>query len=125
MALRTVYLLATIMLMLSAGASASLVPTSFGFPVLSQFESASMFSRDDVASNDIEDMSIHFPVSEAIAAGATVNGMTWDYPMISQDSIKTQSFAHADFAQHGQVVRYSYPFVAVNSDYLPGFNFGF
>ena len=104
-------------------ASASLVPTSFGFPVIVQNGTTTAFNQDTAAATDLEHMAINFP---AAAQGTLGFGpVNLVFPSITQNVMKTQDVTHTNFAQTHKFAELAYPFVGVGPTSLPGFGFGF
>jgi len=129
-------------------AYASLVPTTFGFPVIVQNGSTSAFNQDTATATDFENVSINFPVfsndlvlgpsqfsngevQNAIEAQGLVSGnvlpfgpVNLAFPSITQTVEQTQNVTHTDFAQTNEFAEFAYPFVGVGPVALPGFGFG-
>ncbi len=126
-------------------ASANLVATSFGFPVIVQSGTTSAFNQDTAFAQDIEDLSIDFPVFgdgtvfgptagtigavDPIALSGTANVLPFGpvnlaFPSISQEVTQVQEVTHTDFAQTTESAEFAYPFVGVGAVALPGFGFG-
>jgi hypothetical protein len=125
-------------------ASANLVATSFGFPVIVQSGTTSAFNQDTAFATDFETLDIDFPVFTdnaelgAFAGTAAVDGVALTgtanvlpfgpvnlaFPSISQTVEQTQEVTHTDFAQTSEFAEFAYPFVGVGGCALPGFGFG-
>jgi hypothetical protein len=127
-------------------ASASLVSTSFGFPVIVQNGTTSAFNQDTATATDFEQLNIDFPIfGDGFELGASVGPVSTDglalgtgasanvlpfgpvnlaFPSISQTVEQTQEVTHTDFAQTSEFAEFSYPFVGVGDVALPGFGFG-
>ncbi len=131
--------------MVALPAYASLVPTTFGFPVIVQNGSTSAFNQDTATATDIENVSINFPaftnalqLGASVFNGGSISGVTGltsanvlpfgpvnlAFPSISQTVIQNQSVTHTDFAQTNEFAEFAYPFVGVGPVALPGFGFG-
>jgi hypothetical protein len=127
-------------------ATASLVATSFGFPVIVQNGSTTAFNQDTARATDFETIDIDIPVfSDGTELGASTfdDGTVGDvtgletanvlpfgpvnlaFPSISQTVLQTQDVTHTDFAQTNEFAEFSYPFESVGTTALPGFGFGF
>ena len=130
-------------------ASANLVSTTFGFPVIVQNGTTSAFNQDTATATDFENINIDFPISvDGTVLGSTVagSGVSADgvtlgtgassnvlpfgpvnlaFPSISQTVDQTQTVTHTDFAQTNEFAEFAYPFVGVGPVCLPGFGFGF
>jgi hypothetical protein len=128
-------------------ASANLVSTTFGFPVIVQNGSTCAFNQDYASATDYENIAIDFPVfGDGYTLGSTVGQVAADgvnigaggssnvlpfgpvnlaFPSISQTVDQTQTVTHCDFAQTNEFAEFSYPFVGVGDVSLPGFGFGF
>jgi len=128
-------------------ASANLVATTFGFPVIVQNGTTSAFNQDTATATDFETVNISVPITAdgidlgasvgplaadgvALGAGATSNVLPFGpvnlaFPSISQTVDQTQEVTHTDFAQTNEFAEFAYPFVGVGPVCLPGFGFGF
>jgi len=128
-------------------ASANLVATTFGFPVIVQNGTTSAFNQDTATATDFETINISIPITAdgidlgasvgplaadgvALGAGATANVLPFGpvnlaFPSISQTVAQTQEVTHTDFAQTNEFAEFAYPFVGVGPVCLPGFGFGF
>jgi hypothetical protein len=104
-------------------ASASLVPTSFGFPVIVQNGTTTAFNQDTAAATDLENVAISFPTATQGALG--FGPVNLAFPSITQNVLKTQAVTHTNFAQTNEFAEFAYPFVGVGPTSLPGFGFGF
>jgi len=129
--------------------TASLVSTTFGFPVIVQNGSTSAFNQDTATATDFENVSINFPAftndlvlgpsalnngiiatEDTAAVGvSTANVLPFGpvslaFPSISQTVDQTQEVTHTDFAQTNEFAEFAYPFVGVGDVSLPGFGFG-
>ncbi len=124
--MRTIGTLVVLALALAAfilPAYASLVPTSFGFPVIVQSGTTTAFNQDTAAATDLEATAINFPTStEGVLPFGAVN---LAFPSITQNVVQTQDVTHTDFAQTTENAEFAYPFVGVGCVSLPGFGFGF
>ncbi|BAI61757.1 conserved hypothetical protein [Methanocella paludicola SANAE] len=130
--------------LIAVPASANLVATSFGFPVIVQSGTTSAFNQDTAFASDFETLDIDFPVfTDGAELGATVGTAAVDgvslvgsanvlpfgpvnlaFPSISQTVEQTQEVTHTDFAQTNEFAEFAYPFVGVGAVALPGFGFG-
>jgi hypothetical protein len=130
--------------MITMPASANLVATSFGFPVIVQSGTTSAFNQDTAFATDFETLDINFPpfvgdtvlgplVGTAAVDGVSVAGtanvlpfgpVNLAFPSISQTVEQTQEVTHTDFAQTSETAEFAYPFVGVGPVCLPGFGFG-
>ena len=131
-------------------AYASLVPTTFGFPVIVQNGSTSAFNQDTANATDFEALNVNFPPSfdgvdlggTAVSGGVSVPGVLsaggsatfgalpfgpvdLGFPDVSQVVDQTQAVTHTDFSQTNEYAEFAYPFVAAGPASLPGFGFGF
>ena len=104
-------------------AYASLVPTSFGFPVIVQSGTTTAFNQDTAAAQDLENTNIAFPTAEEGTLG--FGPVNLAFPSITQNVAQTQDVTHTDFAQTNELAEFAYPFVGVGGVTLPGFGFGF
>jgi hypothetical protein len=127
-------------------ASASLVSTSYGFPVIVQNGTTSAFNQDTAFASDYEQMNIDFGIfGDGFNLGSSVGPITTDgltlgagassnvlpfgpvnlaFPSISQTVVQEQDVTHTDFAQTSEYASFAYPFVGVGDVALPGFGFG-
>ena len=125
-------------------ATANLVSTSFGFPVIVQSGTTSAFNQDTAFATDFETVDINFGIfNDDTSLGATVGDVALDgvsvsgssnvlpfgpvnlaFPSISQTVEQTQEVTHTDFAQTSESAEFAYPFVGVGPVALPGFGFG-
>ncbi len=125
-------------------ASANLVATSFGFPVIVQSGTTSAFNQDTATATDFETLDINFPVfgddfalgpvvgpfsAEGVSVSGTANVLPFGpvnlaFPSISQEVTQVQEVTHTDFAQTTESAEFAYPFVGVGAVALPGFGFG-
>ena len=103
--------------------SASLVPTSFGFPVIVQNGSTTAFNQDTAFAEDLENTAISFPTAEE--GTLDFGAVNLAFPSITQTSDQVQETTHTDFAQTNEFSEFAYPFVGVGATSLPGFGFGF
>ncbi len=103
-------------------ASAQLVPTSFGFPVIVQTGSTTAFTQDTANALDYENVDISFPT--AVEGTVPFGAVSLAFPSIHQTSVQTQSATHTDFSQTSEFSEFAYPFVGVGAAALPGFGFG-
>ncbi len=142
--LKTLALLALACTLFAYPVSASLVSTSFGFPVIVQNGTTSAFNQDTATATDFETVDINFPIfSDGTVLGSTTGTTTIDgitsvgtanvlpfgpvnlaFPSISQTVEQTQTVTHTDFAQTSEFAEFAYPFVGVGDVSLPGFGFG-
>jgi len=128
-------------------ASANLVATTFGFPVIVQNGTTSAFNQDTATATDFENVNISIPITAdgidlgasvgplaadgvALGKGATSNVLPFGpvnlaFPSITQTVDQTQDVTHTDFAQTNEFAEFAYPFVGVGPVSLPGFGFGF
>ncbi len=118
-----IVLLAVAVVAMTMPAYASLVPTSFGFPVIVQNGTTTAFNQDTAAATDLEATDISFPTAaEGVLPFGSVN---LAFPSITQNVVQTQDVTHTDFAQTTENAEFAYPFVGVGCVSLPGFGFGF
>lgn len=61
---------------LSASASASLMATQFGFPIMTQSGQSFTFNSDVASATDFESLNIDFPAFEGIMAGSGMPAST-------------------------------------------------
>jgi len=145
------FMLAAAIIISALPAFASLVPTTFGFPVIVQNGSTSAFNQDTATATDFENLSLKIPAfSNDLQLGGiamtgpnggnigsdqtqadnlkTVNVLPFGpvdlaFPSIHQDSLQVQNVTHTDFAQTNEFAEFAYPFVAAGPVSLPGFGF--
>ena len=116
-----VIILATAACLLATGATAQLIPTSFGFPVIVQSSNSVAFNQDTADAVDFQDVSITFPTA---CDGLPFGAVSLAFPSIHQTSLQTQSLTHTSFAQTNEFAEFAYPFVGVGGVGIPGFGFG-
>ena len=116
-------LLAVAVIAMTLPAYASLVPTSFGFPVIVQNGTTTAFNQDTAAATDLENTAINFPTAAEGTLG--FGPVSLAFPSITQNVCQTQDVTHTDFAQTSEFAEFAYPFVGVGPVALPGFGFGF
>ena len=117
----TVIMLATAACFFVFGASAQLIPTSFGFPTIVQSSNSVAFSQDTADALDFQDVSINFPT---VGGGLPFGAVSLAFPSIHQTSLQTQSVTHTSFVQTSEFAEFAYPFVGVGATGIPGFGFG-
>lgn len=131
-------------------ATANLVPTTFGFPVIVQNGSTTAFNQDVANASEFESFDLRIPAfgpgfdlggaaisggglavdGLTVGAGSTLNVLPFGlvnlaFPSIHQESLGVQNVSHTDFAQTNEFAEFAYPFVAAGPVALPGFGFGF
>lgn len=130
-------------------ATANLVSTSFGFPVIVQNGSTSAFNQATSTASDFENINIDFPVSDVLSSDGVTNNLdlgptvvTGDdgtvtsnvlpfgpvnlaFPSISQTVDQAQAVTQTSFSQTNEFAEFSYPFESVGDVSLPSFGFGF
>ncbi len=96
--------------------SASLVATSFGFPVIIQNGSTTAFNQNTAYAQDLEDVSISFPTStEGTVDFGAVN---LAFPTISQTVDQVQATTSTSFSQTNEFAEFAYPFTSVGDSAL-------
>ena len=103
--------------------SASLVATSFGFPVIVQNGTTTAFNQDTAFAEDLENTAISFPTAEE--GTLDFGAVNLAFPSITQSSYQVQATTHTDFAQTSEFAEFAYPFASVGGTTLPDFGFGF
>lgn len=111
--------------LLTATAGASLVPTSFGFPVIVQNGTTTAFNQDTAHAFDDETANVNFPMTSDTIGSMSFGSVDLGFPTITQDIDQAQTVTHTDFAQTNENAEFAYPFVGVGPVSLPGFGFGF
>ncbi len=117
----TVIMLAAAVSFFVSGASAQLIPTSFGFPTIVQSSNTVAFNQDTANALDFQDVSINFPT---MGGGLPFGGVSLAFPSIHQTSLQTQSLTHTSFVQTNEFAEFAFPFVGVGTTGIPGFGFG-
>lgn len=112
LAILTLVLLAAVAI--SGVANASLVPMSWGFPVLVQKASLTGLQTQTATAHDIENADISFPSF----GGSSIFGSA--FPTIGQFSDQGQSLMSLDFAQQTQSSFFAYPFISIGGSPIPG-----
>jgi len=96
--------------------SASLVATSFGFPVIIQNGTTTAFNQDTAFAQDLEDVSISFPTgTEGTDSFGAVN---LAFPTISQTVDQVQATTSTSFSQTSEFAEFAYPFTSVGDSSL-------
>lgn len=96
--------------------SASLVATSFGFPVIIQNGSTTAFNQNTAYAQDLEDVSISFPTStEGTVDFGAVN---LAFPSITQNVDQVQATTSTSFSQTNEFAEFAYPFTSVGDSAL-------
>ena len=111
--------------LLTTTTGASLVPTSFGFPVIVQNGTTTAFNQDTAHALDDEAVSVDFPVASDTIGSTAFGPVNLGFPAVTQNIAQTQAVTHTDFSQTNELAEFSYPFVGVGPVSLPGFGFGF
>jgi hypothetical protein len=114
----TVIMLAAASSFFVFGASAQLIPTSFGFPTIVQSSNTVAFNQDTANALDFQDVSIDF------SGGLPFGPVSLAFPSIHQTSLQTQSVTHTSFVQTNEFAEFAFPFVGVGATGIPGFGFG-
>jgi hypothetical protein len=97
-------------------ASASLVSTSFGFPVIVQSGSTTAYNQDLAYAMDLEDVSISFPTGTE--GSLDFGAVNLAFPSISQTVYQVQSTSSTSFAQTNEYSEFAYPFTSVGDGTL-------
>ena len=119
----TMVVLALALVVMTIPTNASLVATSFGFPVIVQSGTTTAFNQDTAAAADLENVAINFPTGTEGTLG--FGPVSLAFPSITQNTVQTQDVTHTDFAQTTENAEFAYPFASVGGVSLPGFGFGF
>ena len=91
--------------------SASLVATSFGFPVIIQNGTTTAFNQNTAFAQDLEDVSISFPTgTEGTDSFGAVN---LAFPTISQTVDQVQATTSTSYSQTNEFAEFAYPFTSV------------
>ena len=112
----TFVLLALAVSFISFGASAQLVPTSYGFPTIVQTNNAVAYEQDTANALNYQNVNVNFPTGLGYSTGVDMA-----FPDISQTSLQTQSQTHTQYSQSNSYSEFSYPFVGVGTG-LAGFS---
>lgn len=112
LALLTLVMLAAAFVIVPAGAS--LIPMSWGFPVMVQNSSLTGFQTQSATAHDIESANIAFPTS-----GVTSSLFGSSFPTIGQDSDQGTSQTALAFQQQTQSSYFAYPFISIGGSPVP------
>jgi len=99
---------------LSYPASASLVPISWGFPVLIQNGSLTALQSSMQSASDIESADIAFPTA---GLGGGIFGSA--FPSIAQNSLQKALATNLLFGQQKQSTIFAYPFLSIGGAPVP------
>lgn len=114
----TTVTLAIVVCFFAAGASAQLVPISYGFPTIVQSNNAVAFEQDTANSLNYQAANIDFGGGLAFSPGVTMA-----FPSISQTSLQVQSATHTEYSQTSSYAEFAYPYAGVGAVSIPGFGF--
>ncbi len=95
-------------------AGASLVPMSWGFPVMIQNSSLTGFQSSNAANSDLENSNIAFPTSGGSGLFSSA------FPTIGQNSLQCGSLENLAFQQQTQSAIFAYPFLSIGGSPIPG-----
>ena len=112
LALLTLVLLAAAATIVPAGAS--LIPMSWGFPVMVQNSSLTGLQTQTATAHDIESANIAFPTS---GIAGSIFGSA--FPTIGQNSDQGASQTALAFQQQTQSAYFAYPFISIGGSPIP------
>jgi hypothetical protein len=101
---------------ISFGASAQLVPTSYGFPTILQTSNTVAYSQNTANALNYQNVNVNFPTDLGCSTGVDMA-----FPDISQTSLQTQSQTQTQYTQTNSYSEFSYPFVGIGTG-LAGFS---
>lgn len=113
-------LLGTALALLVCHAGASLVPMSWGSPVMSSTNSLTAFEKDTSTATDNQAASVAFGTGTDLAN--SVFGSS-SFPTISQTSLQNQVLSSVKFQNEQSNSAFSYPFLSIGGSALPSFAF--
>lgn len=99
-------------------AGASLVPMSWGFPVLIQNASLTGLQAETATAHDIESANIGFP--SAGLGGGLFGGA---FPSIAQFADQGTSLTSLGFMNQNQNMIFAYPYISIGGSPIPGMGF--
>ncbi len=100
--------------------SASLVPMSWGFPVLIQNNSITGLQTASASAMDFEAADISFPSTGFGGSGGLFGGA---FPSISQIAHQGASQSALAFANQNQNMIFAYPFISIGGSPIPSMGF--
>jgi len=109
----TLALLAVVLMLVALPASATLVPMSWGFPILKQDNTLTSFENATALSTDNAVAAVSFPTT----TGSSV--FTSAFPTIAQTGDKTDFMQDIKFQQQTQDMTFAYPFLSVGGSPIP------
>jgi hypothetical protein len=113
-------ILAGMVIALSAlPAGASLVPMSWGMPVMTQSASLTAFQKDTASATDNEAAAVAFPTS----TGVTDSVFGSAFPTITQTSLQSQLLNSVSFMNENQNFAFAYPYLGIGGSPIPSMGF--
>jgi hypothetical protein len=100
-------------------ACASLVPMSWGMPIMSQTGSMTAFQKDTAAATDNEAAAVAFPST----TGVTGSVFGSAFPTITQTALQSQTLSSVKFANENQNFFAAYPFLSIGGSPIPSLGF--
>src|SRR5512147_2571975 len=94
-------------------AGASLVPMSWGMPIVSQTASMTAFGKDTAVATDNEAASVAFPTSAGLC------GFGSAFPTIAQTALQSQALSSVSFANENANYFAAYPYLSIGGSPIP------
>ena len=108
-------LLSLAVILLAMPAGASLVPMSWGFPIMNQANTLTSMENTVAQSTDNEAAAVSFPTVSTAGCGALGTA----FPTITQTADKNDLLADNKFMQQTQSFSYAYPFLSIGGSPVP------
>ena len=109
----TIALLTVMLVFVALPAGASLVPMSWGFPILKQDNTLTAFQNNIAQSTDNEAAAVSFPT------GTGCGMFTSAFPTIAQTGDKTDFLQSIGLQQQTQNSVFAYPFLSIGGSPIP------
>jgi hypothetical protein len=100
-------------------ASASLVPMSWGMPIMSQTGSLTAFQQDSAVATDNEAAAVAFPSTTGVCG--SVFGSA--FPTITQTALQSQALNSVRFMNENQNFFAAYPYLSIGGAPIPSMGF--
>jgi hypothetical protein len=103
-------------------ACASLVPMSWGLPVMTQSSSLTAFQKDTASATDNEAAAVAFPTTTG-ASDLTGSVFGSSFPTITQTTAQSQLLNSVKFQNENQNFAFAYPFLSIGGSPIPSMGF--
>ena len=100
-------------------ANASLVPMSWGMPIMSQTGSLTAFQKDSAVATDNEAAAVAFPSSTGVCGSAFGSA----FPTITQTALQSQALNSVKFMNENQNFFAAYPYLSIGGSPIPSMGF--